>query len=190
MSGEAEQPLRSELGPSETLLWSGMPAQGVRFHSSDLLLIPFSLLWGGFAVFWELSAVKNGASFFFTLWGVPFVLVGLYITVGRFFFDAYQRNRTYYGLTNQRAIIVTGVWSRRVTSIALKSLQDTALSERADKRGTIRLGPASPLSGMFTGTGWPGIARSTPPTFDMIPDARKVYEQLRSTQASPLQGGA
>jgi hypothetical protein len=28
------------------------------------------------------------------LFGNPFVLVGLYITVGRFFFDAWRRGRT------------------------------------------------------------------------------------------------
>ncbi len=30
-----------------------MPNPNKIFHSADWFMIPFSLLWGGFAVFWE-----------------------------------------------------------------------------------------------------------------------------------------
>ena len=190
MSGEAEQPIRSELGPGESLLWRGMPKQGIRLQASDLFLVPFSLLWGGFAVFWELSAIRRGGALLDSLWGIPFVLVGLYMIVGRFLVDAYQRSHTYYGLSNQRAIIIRGIASRQVTSVALQGLHDTALTERADQSGTIRLGPANPYSALGTGSGWPGFGTHAPPAFNMISDARRVYEQLRTAQASLTRGGA
>jgi hypothetical protein len=52
---------------------------------ADALFIPFSLMWAGFAFFWETMAIRGGAPFFFWLWGIPFILIGVWITVGRFF---------------------------------------------------------------------------------------------------------
>jgi hypothetical protein len=100
-TAETRHELQRELAPQEKLLWVGQPRQGLLLRSADLFLIPFSLLWGGFAVFWEASVVRTGAPFFFKLWGVPFVLVGIYIVFGRFFADARQRRRTFYGVTDQ-----------------------------------------------------------------------------------------
>jgi hypothetical protein len=67
MSYEAERAIRSELSSGEKLLWSGQPSGGLRLRPADALMIPFSLLWAGFAVSWELSVVRTGAPFFFRL---------------------------------------------------------------------------------------------------------------------------
>src|SRR6186713_2604653 len=98
MNAEAEIELGPRLDAGESLLWSGRPRQGMLLRPADVFLIPFSLLWGGFAIFWETTVVKSGAPIFMQLWGIPFVLAGLYLIVGRFFVDARLRSRTYYGL--------------------------------------------------------------------------------------------
>ena len=97
---DANPPLvmAKELGSSEKLLWSGRPQQRVLFRGSDAFLIPFSLLWCGFAVFWEASVIANETPFFFRLWGIPFVLVGLYMVFGRFIVEAKQRKNTFMAL--------------------------------------------------------------------------------------------
>jgi hypothetical protein len=47
------------LDSGESLIWSGAPRKGLVLRSSDAYMIPFSLLWGGFAVFWEVGAVRT-----------------------------------------------------------------------------------------------------------------------------------
>lgn len=129
---EAEQELTKELEPNERLLWSGAPRRGLLLRRGDVFLIPFSIMWGGFAIFWETSALRSGAPLFFLLWGVPFVVAGLYLIFGRFVVDAMTRAKTTYGLTERRIIIVSGLFSRSVKSLQLRTVSDVTLDERSD----------------------------------------------------------
>jgi hypothetical protein len=87
----------------EKVLWIGRPDLAKRFRKSDRFAIPFSLMWGGFTVLWEAAAIAGGAGFF-ALWGVPFIGVGLYMIVGRFFYRARVKRRTWFAVTNKRVL--------------------------------------------------------------------------------------
>ena len=104
-----------ELDPTERILWSGRPRQGLRLQASDAIAIPFSLMWGGFAFFWEGTVIHlfwttpagtRGPLAFFVLFGSVFATVGAYLVLGRFFADARTRARTWYAITDRRALIV------------------------------------------------------------------------------------
>jgi len=165
------------LDRGEVQLWAGTPRQGIVLRPSDAFMIPFSLLWGGFAIFWEASVLRTPAPGFFALFGVPFVLAGLYITGGRFFADAWRRSRTGYVLTSERVVIRIGP---TVKSLQLPTLTDVTLTERGDNSGTITFGAVAFPMAMYAGTPWPGVAQ--PPSFEMIPNARQVYAQIRDAQ--------
>jgi Bacterial PH domain len=148
---------------------------------TDVFFIPFSLMWGGFAVFWEFEVVTTNAPFFFKLWGIPFVLVGCYFIFGRFLTEARQRRATSYGLTNERVIIVSGVFRRNVKSLNLRTLTDVSLSERSDGSGTITFGQVPAFYWYAQGMGqWFG--GPVVPSFELISDAKGVYETLRKAQ--------
>jgi len=180
----AEQVISRELESGERLLWSGTPRRGIVIRGSDAFLIPFSFMWGGFAIFWEVSVLRSKAPGFFALWGVPFVLVGLYMIVGRFFVDAATRARTFYGVTDRRAIIVSGLMSRTVKSLSLRTITDLSVSERAGGTGTVYFGPVPPWGAMYSGMGWPGGRQYYPAAFEMVSDARRVYNLARQAQES------
>jgi len=153
-------------------------------RGSDAFAIPFSLLWAGFSVFWLVSAAQSGAPLPFVLFGVPFVLVGIYIVVGRFAVEAKQRENTFYAVTPQRVIIASGLFSKSVKSLNLKAISEISLSERSDGSGTIAFGPQHPMASMMGGmSAWPGTAQYLGPRFDLVAQARIVYESIRKAQA-------
>jgi hypothetical protein len=176
--------IQRELGAGEKLLWSGQPRQGLRLNITDVFIIPFSLLWCGFAIFWEATAINGHAPLLFKLWGVPFVAIGLYMVFGRFFVDARTRARTYYGVTNQRLVIVTGGFSRRVRALPWQSLSPATLTERGDGGGIIRFGPQLPfgLSQPVNFGGSSGSGQSPFPALDLADRAREAYNAIKLAQ--------
>jgi hypothetical protein len=179
--------IQRELNSSERLLWTGAPRQGLRLRAADVFMVPFSLLWGGFVIFWEYSVLRQSSShgsgspdLFMVLWGIPFVLVGIYLIVGRFFADAFQRARTIYAVTDQRILIVTTLWNKQVKSVQLKTLPEISLTEKSDGSGTITFGPQPPYARMMGG-GWPGANKQAAPTLEFVEQVRSVYDLIQGS---------
>ena len=162
----------------ETVVWSGRPAQGLLFTSRDWLLIPFSLLWCGFTIFWEATALSLAtAPLFMKLFGAAFVLVGLYFVAGRFLLDAWIRSGTQYAITNNRVLIARSWPFAKLTALSLNRLPETSLVERANGCGRSSLVSQSSIPG--AATAFPiGLVRSTPRQRSSASEcARSVFEQ-------------
>jgi len=175
---------QGRLLPHERILWSGTPAQGLLLSSRDLLLIPFSLLWCGFAIFWTYSATRQGAPLFFDAWGAMFVCIGFFMVFGRFLFDAWLRRRIYYAVTNKRILIMRLAPSANFTSIHLDRIPDVQLTGETATRGTLRFGAAAsgyPFSGSSRMTGW-FPALDPVPQFIGILDPRRVFDLVMKTR--------
>jgi hypothetical protein len=110
MNPDSVTAIQPELTSGESVVWVGQPSGAVFFHKENGVLIPFSLLWGGFAIFWEFGAAGFWGSnshpgtpwLFGMLWGIPFVLIGQYLIWGRFFSVAWKKR--HYAVTNRRVI--------------------------------------------------------------------------------------
>jgi hypothetical protein len=169
--------LRDRLLPGERVAWSGEPGQGFIFTAQDLFLVPFSLLWCGFAVFWTISATGEHAPSFFTLWGMMFVCFGLYFVFGRFLVDAWLRGRIRYALTDQRVLISRAGPFPNFTAIAPDRLPDARLSERSGGRGTIRFGQQPGWRTNQFAVWSPSLDPT--PQFLAIADARAVFDLVQ-----------
>jgi hypothetical protein len=189
MDIDAQTVISDVLDSGERFIWAGIPQQGFMLKSSDIFMIPFSLLWGGFAIYWEYMALTitpdanngTGADIVFPLFGIPFVLIGLYMIFGRFIHESKKRTKTFYGLTDRRAIIISGLFRKNVKSLNIRSLSDISLSESSNGRGTIIFGQENSLNSIFMGGGFPGMTNETP-RFEQISDAKMVFKSLQEQQ--------
>jgi len=170
--------LKSQLDGEEHILWVGKAGGSIIFRTIDAFLIPFSLLWGGFALFWEIMVLASGAPIFFALFGLPFVLVGLFLIFGRFYWDARRRKHTLYALTDKRIIFRTGARTQQITTLNLADIKSLSLKLKPDSRGTISF---------YTNT--MGVAVSKALTdfqlfagagscFELIDEAQEVYKKI------------
>jgi hypothetical protein len=177
-------PFQGRLLNGERLVWQGRPAAGILFTNRDFLLVPFSLFWCGFVIFWEWGAWHTSTAMpddpmgtVFPLFGIPFILIGLYFLAGRFFADAWIRDRTSYAVTSQRVLIFRAPPLGKFTSLAIDRLPELSLNERSDGRGTILFQPAQPMWNTRSWSSWTPALDTT--QFLMIPDARSVFDRIQ-----------
>ena len=187
IDAQAAMKLQPQLSAGERIQWAAMPNPRVLFHSDDWYQIPLSLLWGGFAIFWEAGVLgwwetnskPHPMSWFMSLWGIPFIVVGQYLIWGRFAWDAWLKRRTYYAITDRRVLIFQEGWKRQRQFTYIDSIPE--ISCEGDSVGTIWLGAKLPaFGGRGTKTrGWSrlGITDGVPTLAD-IDDVDSVYHLI------------
>ncbi len=174
------QLIREDLLSDEHMIWAGQPDNSKIFSKGDLFLIPFSIMWGGFAIFWEAMAIIGKAPIFFMLWGIPFVLIGLYMMFGRFFYKSYIRRNTYYYITNKRIIILKDVKKRSIEAEYINTLPCINKDVDEHGKGTVTFGHITSSIGMYADSGMELFNRQNrygaiAPAFYDIEQAHYVY---------------
>lgn len=129
-----------ELPPGETLLWWGQPKGGFRWYPSDIYTTPFFLLWLCGASFIAYTAWSSRfIPIFMKLFFLIFVAIGIALNL-RKFMDKWNREHTWYGLTDRSVIIVTDFLGLCVNRFPLKDLGEVRIVPFDDTRGTITFG--------------------------------------------------
>ena len=179
--------METDLLPGERILWQGQPLRYPLFRVTDILLVPFSLVWCGIVVGGGLSALINGGSIASAACFLPFVLIGLYFVAGRFVVRAVISRRTRYTLTNTR-ILVHGGWSGgRLTAAYLRSLPPPVTTERSDGSGSLAFGGFPGVADAFVRgrrrawNAWSGEPSDTP-ILREVPDVRRVRDFVAHAQ--------
>ena len=173
--------VRPYLGPGESILWQGRPQRFTPFTLYDAYLIPFSLLWCGFAVFWEGLVIKNGVSLF-SLFGIPFVLMGLYFVFGRFIYRWYLLKHTTYVITTQKILRRR---NKKVEMVQGYSMPPMQVKEHRDGLKSILFGQSSffQTSGVNrrSSFGEPGFA------LEFLSDGERALRAINSIRSSYIQ---
>ncbi len=193
---EAALRLQPELMSGESVLWAGQPNPRVIFHSDDWMKIPFSLLWGGFAIFWEAAVLglwghpQHPAPAFFVLWGIPFVVVGQYLIWGRFLYDAWIKRRTYYAVTDRRVVVLQEGRKRKISFTYIDAIP--TIDREGDQTGTLWFGQKYPvIAGRGQRTlGWSRLSVGNVPIFTDIDDVDSVYRLVTDLRERRAQAGS
>ncbi|MBI3751152.1 MAG: hypothetical protein HY263_05795 [Chloroflexi bacterium] len=174
---------RWRLRPGERILWEGQPDVRAYTFAGSILLIPFSIVWAGFAFFWEGSVIAMGAPLLFWLWGIPFVLIGLYIVGGRFVVARREAQRTWYAITTERVLIQSGAFRRRLSELDLTNLPPTELTAGRNATGTITFGTVHPYARFF-GPSWMGMKMGQ--AIVAVRDPERVFEILSEARRDAM----
>jgi hypothetical protein len=163
----------------ERLLWAGRPKRGIVFQASDLIAVPFSIVWTGMAASIALPPYPWQDDAFSLAFPFLFLAAGVHFTVGRFAQDAWLRSRLFYAVTDRRVLMLRTGPLARLRALELRYLPLLDLSERGSGRGTIMFDtpPANDLWSSFHHFEW-APASSRIPRFLDIEGARTVYELI------------
>ena len=107
------------LQQGETILWQGQPERGIVWRDALSPLGLFGVVFTGFSLFWmgaAASMLRDGPGFpftLFTLFGLPFLMVGLFMMGGHVVLDAYVRATTWYTLTDRTAFVAREAFGKR-----------------------------------------------------------------------------
>lgn len=189
IDADAYAAIQPELLSGETVLWAGRPSPKVIFHPSDRTTIPFSLMWGGFAIFWFMSVAgvtglgsPAGHPWTFgVIWGIPFVLLGQYFIWGRFIHAAWLKRRTFYAVTNRRVIAIQRGWTPKTSATSIDNVPTINKEMRDDGIGTLCFG-VRPYSRRGNRTPIDDMSLGDITTFVDIEDAASVYRLVSDRQ--------
>ena len=163
------------LANGEQVLWQGAPGQGNLVTKENIFLIPFSIFWCGFAIFWETSVIMHGI-WPFALFGLFFVFIGLYLVFGRFVYTVWVRKRTYYIITNLKIIRMR---NNKVDMMMRANMPPVSLTIHKNGNGTFRIGHTHPYAS-FT-IRFPGMNGQNPSMeLENITEPIKVQQILSS----------
>ena len=190
--------LIAPLLPGERVTWWGRPDPGVLFTASDLFLVPFSVLWCGFAIFGEVSLIAalvhpppgGPPPDVSVLFGTIFTVVGLYFVFGRFVVKVAGKRSTIYALTDSRILVI----GRR--SVRESRLEPPVYTRTARGHLTVRFstpmrsltsqmfGGSNVVTALYLNTGMDFFIRNTAPlAFFDVADVDGLGSAVRSLNA-------
>jgi hypothetical protein len=199
--------VEDELDPGERIEWLAQPLPGRSFPWAALFPMLFGIPWTAFAIFWVVMAggffeqgPQDEGRFFFALFGVPFILVGLGMLSSPIWIRRRLRKAvegTAYVITDRRVVVfdkgyygeglvpamMGGLAKRMGGGLNIRSyypadLKNIERTQRDDGTGNLLFGEI-----LFSSetNGQTSITRSG---FFSIPETKDVERRLRDLAAT------
>lgn len=119
----------------EKPLWIGKPIPKKFAIKEGWSTFLFGIPWTAVALYWEFWAIESG-NMIFVLTGVPFVAIGLYFLTSPLQ-EYWRARRTTYIVSNQRLIVLNGLWRPTTESFAPSDIGSLDVNAAHDGSGTI-----------------------------------------------------
>jgi hypothetical protein len=146
---DAQRQLQAELKSGERVVWAGQPRPRL-FSGAAVGAVLFGIPWTAFALFWTAGAAWGAAAAgdagvgfplfrLFPLFGVPFILIGLWMLSSPYWMRR-KLLRTVYAVTDGRAVVIEGAaFARSVTVHSFLPDRLTAMTrtQRTDGSGDL-----------------------------------------------------
>lgn len=160
------------LDEGEEILWQGRPDPAWAFSQKMFFMVPFSLFFTGFAMFWMVMAMQAGG--FFWMFGLLHFGVGFAMLCSTLFGGAFMRRYTWYTLTDRRALIASDlpIRGRKLDSWPIDAGTRFSLTDTT---------PGTVIFAHKTKRGQNGTYE-VPVGFERIHDAREVFALMRAQQ--------
>jgi membrane protein implicated in regulation of membrane protease activity len=182
------------LRPGERLLWVGHPDSRVLFAPADAYLVPFSVIWcvvlGVILTQFLASGSRQQGELAYQVVLWLFVIVGLYMLVGRFIYKRIRNASTRYAVTTQRALILIG--SRTSLEVPITGRSTAMRVSRNGRHITVTWGAESgtATAGALrqqgtapnTGTDWMSRGRPAPFAFYDVEDPDELREAIETAE--------
>lgn len=167
----------SILQENETILWHGIPKQGILLRDLDILAIPMSIMLFGFSMILDFAIIHFQVSYLFLSLAVMLNIMFLYLGVFRFILNARRRKKQEYFITNKRIIVSYN--SRKGVSyktLPLRNIDGIDITTEKDGYGFITFGNINPVLPWLFG----GYVLNGDKIYglELVPDAQRVYDLI------------
>lgn len=182
--------VRPYMRPGERVLWCGRPDPRVLFAPADGFLIPFTVLWCSFAVFWEVMVARAGGPAFPLVFGASFIGFGVYLVFGRFLYKRRRKLQTVYALTSERAMVAVAEHTlidspARYQAVVIRRSRDEQHVTVTFGRGGSWLRPTFYNNSGLEFFNWHGTAEAA---FYDVPNPAALLAALDHIRATPAVG--
>lgn len=160
------------LEDGEIIRWQGRPDGAVVWKLAKISSLMFGGVFAGFALFWMIMAAQAGGEIW--MFGLIHFFVGIGVGIGPVFWSTLRRRRSWYTLTDKRAIVATDMPTRGRVLRSHEITKDTVL--KIDETDPASISISTGRRHRKNGR------RKARISFERIADAEQVYDLLRDIQ--------